>query len=860
LEGATQIALNVIAAENSLAGCICVYPGDDTTCCMVPGSSLKYEASYFAPYWLQGTVDEYPNITNNNLVGQAGTVESVIFSAGESFVFNIEAAEGDYSIEAIRIFNLPLSNYTELTITNLNQQPLCSNVIRTTQEGAFGSLLDWNLNDATGTLVTNAHQCQSFSCINMRAQPQYLAFCGISVESQNCIDYKQTVCDQDPTAVYWPLDSLAKYPNCQREADLDGCVCCKLDTVNTAAQTINNKIVVNVTQGEIEIGQIRFYGLKDTIQPVPLGLKSYLNTVSGTDTNCTDERFMNQFLNGDGTAYAPNENNEESQEKRTYDQAFQRCLDTGGNLAVSENLLDPSDVSILQRTCELLSNENQICWVGAQDRQYNSLYTTRDLMFRSGCTTYGCYTVQSGNAVFSFNPEITTTTYLTPAFSNQAATFTIYLNYLRTVDKFETEDLPPLGGPGQISRFTTPELTLNYYSHVTNCRIDFCTTGSCREVLYSFTFDSRNANKWGIPIYLKGANGAFPRWRRINMTPNRCAYINFFTTAYCSETSINRFARNEATIKASTGSQSYNNNDWSRVFGDLPCVQFFPNIDRLPNQIIEEQTRDGKTIRRSVPDPNRPRFYSYTLKWATPTISRGTVGIDYVPGIFQKAYIPAFIQLKRNLEAIDPVEFVATGSGQNLVSSTTPVYFTNNNINKFNPTYSRFVVNKAFTDDELTDAFGDLSNTIDQCSQCPLDLIGEFAWDQVKYSEFVWQDEFTSSVPVNIFLNVDNLWTPLADVQSSDVDLFTHQTVTISDKTSQPNPPVNWNFNSCLAVSSEGLVGFVCVDQLQNFVCQYNFVQYTTQPGTQCDVCGKKFKIYISNLYSYKKIRRQPRY
>lgn len=244
---------------------------------MLPGSDLLYRQGYFNPYYLQGYVIDYPNITDNKLVSIPNTPEAVIFIEGDSFIYEITLEnEENFKLGAVRLFNRPINN-TIITFTNINGDILCETLSRTASI-SLSNQLDWLIDDEGDT--SNVHNCDFYQCINMVEQNGYLANCGISIESEQCITYKLNQCLSIIDTQYWPSDDPSEYLGCNRDDDPDGCTCCQLLTSNNQ-EIIDNKIIVNITKGEIEIGEIRFYGTSDYVLDAPEGLVNILIEKSG---------------------------------------------------------------------------------------------------------------------------------------------------------------------------------------------------------------------------------------------------------------------------------------------------------------------------------------------------------------------------------------------------------------------------------------------------------------------------------------------------------------------------------------------------------------------------------------------------
>ena len=220
----------------------------------------------------------------------------------------------------------------------------------------------------------------------MKNQDKYKENCFVDINSNQCKEFKINTCATITNAVYWPLDSPSVYDGCERTDDLDGCVCCQLESgFNNENNFYNISINIINTTSTLDIHDIRYYATTEKAVTLTNGLEKRLNYLLDADAptviTCNDQRFFNQFLDADNAFYIPKDDfsNGGLQAKLTKQDAILQCQNTGGQLAVSENLDTPEDIEILTRACSQLSADDDTCWIAGEDRNKDD-YKREDLI------------------------------------------------------------------------------------------------------------------------------------------------------------------------------------------------------------------------------------------------------------------------------------------------------------------------------------------------------------------------------------------------------------------------------------------------------------------------------------------------
>lgn len=603
-----------------------------------------------------------------------------------------------------------------------------------------------------------------------------------------------------------------------------------------------------------------------------------------------------------------------SQEKLTLFDAKRACNLVGSNLAISENLNDPSEVRLLQKTCSFLSTENDNCWVNGADRLYNKFYTSRSELFQSSCSYFGCkqYRNSQSKSLLSFNPL--NSVYQFATFTDQEQTRGI-LNGLRNirVQQFDraittSEFFTIRNKKNNNKNYNIPLVKVCVYEcgissnpnviDNVDCKIK---TNECyvkdstkfnqifnnvqtyqsqnliydgefykfiekyrlygnRKVIYSqnpnectvrlidqnkhwflhFTVNSLyyedldNDNIWGRSINLQGlryngqSHGGFfgTSFGSLNKEP--------ITYQECISSGLNGCRAEFEVWGWLTGDPTQ---DWRTIEYDPPncgSVVFYPSsvcedVDFINKQINYKvllkknqklftnsgfdkeysSTNEKKLIKRAKCMKIFPRdvTYIYDYKDFTQRKTTGTLGIDYIPGLDRFSYMPAFIELTP--VAVMHYDQIVVPNNK-LLDRNTPIYFTG-----FLDTMAQ-----GTTIDEY---YVDISNLIIDCLDCINDLIGIFAWDQIKYSRSTWLDEFTSPVQVYVNIFINNQWNKLEDLVLNDdtFKLFLHQVVYLQNYTIDYEPLIDWDFSSCLVINENGLESSVCLNQKHNYLCQF---------------------------------------
>ena len=866
-QAATSNALLVNDAIIGLATCICVGPNDTATdkCCMLPGPELRYEQNYAAPYELPGTIPGHPLLQDGQLASALWFDQWERFLPGEGFVFEVadNSSIGPFVFSAFRVFNYPVL-ITELTFTNLDTggeacEPYILDAIDA--GSTVQNQLTWGETVNGGP---QAHYCgPSYTCLNFRENPLYLANCGISDEALRCIDWKRTTCAANPLATYWAPGTPDSFRGCRRDADVDfnGCVCCLLTAPYDEPRV--SRILVNVTQGEILIGQARFYGFGRATPEVPAATRAFLDRII-RPSECNDFAFLQQGLGPDRVTYAPLDEGEDTQEKVPRLNATERCEATAGELGLPDGV--NQDVSFLVDACASLPESDNRCWVAATDPSHVTEFINRTEILGTACDI-GCYdykenaqTSVTSRAVVSANETVAPTflvqrvptqfptqvadgqLQLTPTLPQDPGSIdlgdgvrvitepleypdcqvTFYSAARTPVNRFITEAQSEATNPNEIAvrNRQAKSYFISSFPHGRSSTYPWGTTQPVRAV---------GTLQYGSPIFLENepyihrvaglpstiistmADGG-----AVHTNPPGCARVDLRRTTASSSRVI--------TLDEDTVS------DWDRGGGGATGFAFYVGV-------VESGVKFAVIYPKDT-------TYRTAIKSSTVLQTSGDFGDDFIMGSSQYPFVPSFLVMER-LVRVDPfLSFDVPNSVQILTDVPTPYIVHETGLDFEYP----LIYFEGSILDQLTPF------PIERCRTCIQQLGGFYQWDQLRYSQALWFDFLDEAFDPRVHILFDTRWVPLADVfdlvlrangfkNRRALETASHQVTTILDYAFIPDPVVPWELDSCVAVSSSGLVTAICAEELQ-FVCTYDYTRYAVVTGYQCfPPCGTSVRL-----------------
>ncbi len=835
-----EIALSVIAAETSLNGCICVYP-DDTQfdkCCMVEnGIDYRYRQNFNYPYFLNITIDDYSLLTDGIL--QAGLYSGtyITFEEGDIFTVNLPSINST-TISAIRIYGYSPSPGVQISYWNSDfssQVCIVSSLISEEDEQKT-----W-LTSTPG--IIGAHYCGPFyTCVNSNSFPLYEENCGIDINSISCITYIRSSCEEDSSNIYWPIDSLNRYDGCLRSNDANGCVCCRLDTSNSPVT--DGIIKVRIDAGTIDIGQFRIYGYTENALIIPNGLIDYLNSKGPPNSGCQDSKYLIQYLGADGSIYTPPQN-----EVVFLQDAKNICSYTGGFLAISQNIFNPSDVSLLIKQCSfIIKSQNGECWVNAINVNLNDTIIPRSEIFESSlCTTYGCYESFSNQSYAHFFSN-SSTLYTSARITGQISLITL-ANNLETI--YNRYGLP------LVAWDITPSIdkvnTVYVLIESGQCQYQFILTADPY-------FAAANPNAY---LY-----GEFIPWK--SKAEENCdgRIGGSFSVAI-------RFEKNKpinyATLKMFNGNKSNCRRKSSGSYSSLFGINTFIDTDEnIPGPILGDMfalncqttkcaVSGGHSSDRILPFgsgsfssyncisffPSQSVYIKYAkLTYFIPKANTGTLYKDLIYGYTNQPYMPLFTKIDyvglqtTDLTQIQEFKTFIGRRNNSIISNGTDPYYV-----KLVPSSSpvtNFVKN-APTSFVMKYNLINVESPVLQCSRCFKTLYGVYIWDQLYYSETTWQNTFEGPSPeifIADLINVD-IVVPLSSYLITNTAIYVNQVNYINRKSINVNPPYfQWYLPQCIVVTKSGMVATVCTRKKANYICIYDWLKYAIPTGYQCPSCG----------------------
>ncbi len=843
LQAAQNIAERVLAAETALAGCICVYPNDTQSdkCCMVDNDvDYHYEQNFNSPYFLNITIDEYPLFTDGVLEAGLFSGTYVTFTSGDTFTVQLPTNDSTI-ISAIRVYGYSPSPGVQLSYWNSDfSSAVCLSSTLISEE--FEEKV-W-LTSTPG--VSGAHYCGPFySCVNSRTFPLYSENCDINPDSLSCRNYKQLECESNSENVYWPEDSLDRFEGCSRTADTNGCICCHLDTSNSPVE--NGIVNVRIDAGSIDIGQFRMYGYTQTALPIPGGLVEYLDSNGPPSSGCQDAKYLIEYLGADRSLYAPQQS-----EVVFLQDAKSICSYTGGFLAISDNIINPSDVSLLSKQCSIIvGSQNGECWVNAINVNLNDTIIPRSEIFESTlCTTYGCYESYSNQSYAHFFSN-SSTLYTSPRITGQVS-LVLLANQLQTI--YNRYGLP------LIAWEVLPSINV-----VNTCYVVIDIIGQCS---YQFVitadpyFAAANSNTY---LY-----GEFIPWKRI-LKANCGGKIppGPFSIALKAEKDK---SYNYATLKMYDGNEQnckrLSSNGYSSLFGINTATN---TVENSPGPVLQDmllvRCEDSKCSYvaypykdRALDDENKNSFTSYNclvffpvgqasiryakLNYFIPKTNTGTLYKDLVYGYTNQPYMPLFAKINyvglqtSNLVTIRTFNKYITQGNNSIISNGTDPYYVKAVPSSFPVT--NYVAN-APTSFVMKFDLLNVTSPVLPCSQCFKTLYGLYIWDQLYYSESSWQNTFEGPSPELYLedLSSPTIVVPISSFKVTRTASYVNQINYINSKWVNVNPPFyQWYIPQCVIVTKSGMVATVCTRKKANYICNYDWTKYCIVTGYQCPSCG----------------------
>lgn len=836
------IALDVLAQETALASCICVYPSDTTNSKygMLPGASLTYQQNYASPYFLNGTVPLWPNLTDGTL--ESLGYESHLFSTGDVISFYL-TNNASTTLSAYRIFGERITPVASVRVLSGGSVACGTEVFLevNTLEG-----LQWSV------LSGGVSRCgPTYQCLDLQTQPGYDSECIIPT-SQKCTDWKETTCESSTLNKYWPLDSQAVYQGCSRGSI--ECDCCQFVSSFSNTPVTNGIIELEIVNGTVQIGQVQFYGYTTAALESPAGLVNTLSrSFSGDGIECKDYIFYSSYLSANRNPYAAQLTNE-PQQSLALPGAKDACIYTGGFLGAAA---DATALTLLQKTCANIKQSGALCWVAARDVKLNDQYIGRTELFETGCDKCidTLYLTNLNYRFFTFStyplPPDQSTDFKIPMAPTQYPTSTVALSF--------TNKLAAVYSPIHTE---TCCIWVIYYDKVFN--------GEIGQYIYDTTYtsvwkciDGSTMNKYITPerlteiyysvnIYEAGiwkVQNRLRTWQSVYTDPPFCAALGLYPNE------PQRGTRPSLFLTYYPEGDNFSRG-WTYLCSGfpnpVPCRDPFGNIFTSASFSLPNEPWVWATPWNIGPfSGGQPHLMLYDINLITNPTTSGSFGRDFFPGYREYNYLPAFLTSRLVICSwlfpnptpegsstaclYDSTEFAFD------LSTTTPYYF---NSNPFAYAYTRF-----------TDTLGTL--TYPTCGSCMKSLSGDFQWNSYLFYTASWPtlvDQQISNYVVNIKVGLTYYSLPDLYVNVSDFKHFiaAHQitfiesrarTLASANRASIDSSPtaVPWRLNSCLVVGPDPTAPLglgVCEDTANQYLCNYDYVKYTTISGYDCPSCG----------------------
>lgn len=870
LQSLGQEAEKVLAAIAALAGCICVFPGDNSTFhygMIENGIGYTYEQNFKSPYLLSLIAE---NSSDNLLFDDFFTAfqlsdVTIEYPAGTTRRFYLEN-NATTTISAIRGWGIGQATLFFYNSTGNQVCPPVNMVFSTTQ-----IYLQWILGPTNGT---TAWQCgPTYTCSDSGLFPEYATYCNIKPESDQCLTYKKSYCEDGIGGEFWPPDDqLQKYYGCERDGlDNDGCTCCVLDGLTYG--TIGDGILDILFSGaSSRFGELQVYGLTTQALPMPPGLEEYVN-FRVPSNGCHDARYLEGVLQAaDQTIWKPYFN------ETTYREAATICKSMGSFLSIGTDPTADPDMSILQKTC---GDKDARCIVAATNPYLNSTLMPRDSFFDETCTFPGCYTFsQSLNTVFfsANNTDAYNAAVGSQKLSDQvpASSFVVYPSGqfpFSNVLSGQTRPLPP--SPlllTQQMRFMTdvnynnPYLlywgdtmnwtqTPNNNNSLTRCEVQFFYPSTVSVNVFTFNVSA---------VYQTQPQGAT---NKINVMYGAMIDLNDFlfsnNVPLTQATHMTMFPEDCAMVTLSSSFDSTVSSGWDAFINGIPPVSShlcgigpytsWTNSQGYKIWFLNNQGQNlgwnTNPFMRILPSTGAVLYGVY--KSYVPKITTGAQGNNRVLGLVNDPYMPMFIDVwVTHCITYDQATFDSVrnlGMLQNpkkdppIHSRSTPSYFTG----VFNPNVQfPFTLHPPASVNAAGLRSGWARNLhvfpgIFPCSTCIKSLSQEFIWHQQYYinSEVGWFSAFTGP-ETSIRIKSGATYADISTYEQTNPALFVHQVVFIQNRTLIPNPTIVWDVSSCMATTAERWEAISCDETTFDYLCQFDWVKYAVVTGYQCDTCG----------------------
>ena len=391
LQTISDIANSVRAAQVALAGCVCVGPGDDLSGMSGVPHNPKYKLAFNRPFEIAGSFDSSAAKLSDELFltppddgGGGANPTAMVLPAGSTVSFTPDRLDIEYTLHGVRLFQYVASNVTSThLVVSQGASTLCEA-------------------DIPADVVTSLKWLY-ISCIEnyqvSPLDPDDFEECALNERSEECTDALTEACRAIPGDV-WTIDAPSNiFPGCDRDLDID--ITCCVRVGGTVPTFSGGSIDLDFTVNPIQVAEARIYGFGEQVEDVPSGLQERISFAAGRNTTCQDELLLAR-LGGTGTYYAPldlddlpADGTEPQQETLDHEEAFQRCRNTGGYLAISQDLADPAVVYHLRQACSVLPGA-QRCYVGAKQRDASLDLSKTSEYIQSKCQANGCFETPRG--------------------------------------------------------------------------------------------------------------------------------------------------------------------------------------------------------------------------------------------------------------------------------------------------------------------------------------------------------------------------------------------------------------------------------------------------------------------------------
>jgi hypothetical protein len=354
----TAKALEVIAAQQQLGACVCVYPGNDNTCCMNPGSSFTYSQPYKAAYEIPVT-NKTDVLTNNEWSTSEDAVENVdyvtvdVYNGDVTFINTYNPVFGgvrinfttNYSVSAIRVFGQnKLVQGISLAFYGSDGNKICGDQVFTSL-----TVPSW-LGPNRAFYCVSTFIPYDFERFNRQG---WLQFCQTSEISEACVDWKVTACPS--TAEVRLPSSLDFFIGCMGPGE----VCC-VPLIASFPLTSYVQVVAFSTGGNvplgsnITLGEIEPYGyIPNQIVPMPPILSSLIQAGTGADNVYFKSKLPKGYVDGTYYVFATSKG---FIPNVRYADSPDSCLSSGGVFAASTS----NDIQSILQMGNACANKNSI--------------------------------------------------------------------------------------------------------------------------------------------------------------------------------------------------------------------------------------------------------------------------------------------------------------------------------------------------------------------------------------------------------------------------------------------------------------------------------------------------------------------